>query len=95
MGMQKHDMQKHVSFASNLQTLPGQVDVLEDIQYLYLDYDQARYVINKQDKAIKELRASVNHAHKRIDFLLESLENLNKKVNKRPWYKRLSCFKRR
>ena len=88
---------RHVSFESDMnQTpLPGQVELQNDVRYLYIGYDQARYIINRQSDIIQELRASVNYAHKRIDFLQDSLANLNKKVNRLPWYKRLNCFKKR
>jgi hypothetical protein len=79
----------------NQTPLPGQVELEDDVKYLHIGYDQAREIINRQSVVIKELRASVNYAHKRIDYLQDSLANLNKRVNRLPWYKRMNCFKKR
>jgi peptidoglycan hydrolase CwlO-like protein len=88
---------RHVSFESdmNQSPLPGQVELQDDVQYLHIGYDKARETINQQSYIIKELQASVSYAHKRIDFLQESLANINKKINRLPWYKRMNCFRKK
>jgi hypothetical protein len=88
---------RHVSFESDMnQTpLPGQVELQDDVKYLHMGYDKARETINQQSAVIQDLMASVNYAHKRIDFLQDSLANLNKKVNRLPWYKRMNCFRKK
>jgi uncharacterized coiled-coil DUF342 family protein len=93
----KGKLPKRVSFESdmNQSPLPGQVQLQDDVQYLHMGYDKARETINQQSTIIRELQASISYAHKRIDFLQDSLANLNKKVNRLPWYKRMNCFRKK
>jgi len=99
MGMQvtTPKMSKKVSWDKDMNSypLPGQVQMEDDIAYLDSAYQQMKDKINEQTRVIKDLMASVSYAHKRIDFIQDSLENINRRVNRLPWYKRLNCFKRR
>jgi hypothetical protein len=97
-GTPRHkNFDRHVSFDKDMNSipLPGQVELRDDVEYLHIAYDKTRDVIHRQEGSLQFIGQSLHVYMDRTDSLLKRIESLERKINKRPWYKRMNCFRRR
>lgn len=89
------NIQRHVSWDRDINSLPLPGQIQDDIEYLDAAYEHMRDKINEQNKTIRVLNTELHTYMIRTDLIVQRLEKLEKKAFKKPWYKRMfSCFKK-
>lgn len=62
------------------------------ISYLTKEVHELRKIVKDQKETIHDIKYEAFRLKNKLDF---ELNVIHQKINKKPWYKRLNCFKRK